>query len=346
MAVTDETVRKRKRMVMLIPGLVAYVVYRLIKQVDPLSNPIVLLWVSGLIASLTAVVAFRVGRQVNFEQVWHEDGIRRLAWISGWIGFVYGSQLSLMVLALLKIFVGYDFLQHPDGPAMMAIIIACTSVARDAFEIGHVRWLEKNGHAVMTFPDGRAIRTLLIHRPGVFLRWFFGATAVGMFVSAVLLGSVKSGPQQIAQASLVAVIGGTAALCAFLEGGRRKGSFWERWCAIGWKQKFQFWWWPGLAFAATYYLALVGIMMFFFRLQEISPLNQVTITGIVVGMMVVYGFYLGQRRADEDLIKQAISPSLLRCPFVMGILSKGANGQAGRAESSAELRLKESGHGT
>jgi len=129
MAVTEESVRTRKRLVMFIPGLVAFVIYRLAKQILPLSDAITLLAVSGLVSAATAGWSYRMGRQVSCGLIWREDGMSRLAWLTGWVGFVYGVQLSLMVLALLKILVNYDFLQHPDGPAMMAMIIACTSVA-------------------------------------------------------------------------------------------------------------------------------------------------------------------------------------------------------------------------
>ena len=138
LAVTEQAVRKKKRIVMFVPGLVAFAVYRLAKLLLPLSEPIVLLVVSGLVSLVTALLAYRVGRATAWGKILREDGNRVLLWLGGWIGFVYGVQLSLLVLALLWL-VGYDYLKHPDGPAMMAIIIACTSVARDAFEIGHVK---------------------------------------------------------------------------------------------------------------------------------------------------------------------------------------------------------------
>ena len=86
-----------------------------------------------------------IGLAVRFlYSIVHEDRAARVLWVLGWIGFVYGLQLSLLVLALLWL-VNYDYGQHPDGPSMMAIIISCTAVARDAFEIGHVRWLQQRG---------------------------------------------------------------------------------------------------------------------------------------------------------------------------------------------------------
>ncbi len=132
---------------MFVPGLVAFVVYRLAKLLLPLSEPFVLLAVSGLVSLVTALLAYRVGRATAWGKIVREDGGRLLLWLGGWIGFVYGVQLSLLVLALLWL-VGYDYLKHPDGPAMMAIIIACTSVARDAFEIGHVRKMALHGPSI------------------------------------------------------------------------------------------------------------------------------------------------------------------------------------------------------
>ncbi len=57
LAVTEDSVRKQKRIVMFVPGLVAFVVYRLAKLLLPLSEPIVLLMVSGLVALVTALVS-------------------------------------------------------------------------------------------------------------------------------------------------------------------------------------------------------------------------------------------------------------------------------------------------
>ena len=62
LAVTEEAVRKRKRLVMFVPGMVAFGVYRLVKQVVPLTEPLVLLAVSSAVAVGTALAAYRVGR--------------------------------------------------------------------------------------------------------------------------------------------------------------------------------------------------------------------------------------------------------------------------------------------
>jgi hypothetical protein len=85
LAVTEGSVRKKKRIVMFVPGLVAFVVYRLAKLLVPLSEPIVLLAVSGLVSLVTALLAYRVGRAVPWANILREDGGRVLTWLGGWI---------------------------------------------------------------------------------------------------------------------------------------------------------------------------------------------------------------------------------------------------------------------
>lgn len=324
-AVTEEPVRKKKRLVMLVPGLVAFAIYRAVKHADPLSDPLVLLALSGLVSAATALWAYRVGRAAPLQALWKEDGLRLLGWLVGWVGFVYGVQLSLLVLALLKVLVQYDFLRHPDGPAMMAVIIACTSVARDAFEIGHVRLLQRKGETVMTFPDGAPLRALLGERPALLVRWTVLAACLAAALSWGATHAGEVGRTELGQLAAVSLIAGSLALMAYLAGEQRLGEWRGLWRSVGWAELFRFWWWPGLAFAATYYLVLVGMVDFLFRMDQTGGLVRGVIAGMVGGIMALYCYYLGHRRHVEDRIQQTIPASLLRCPFVLGILSKGTS---------------------
>ena len=122
--VTDQPVRKRKRLVMLAPGLVAFGIYRLLKDVLPLSEPLVLLGLSGWVSALAAIWAYRQGRGLSLQESFRQDGLRQWAWIVGWIGVAYGMQLSLLVLAILQVFVGYDFLLHPESKSPTICMLA------------------------------------------------------------------------------------------------------------------------------------------------------------------------------------------------------------------------------
>jgi hypothetical protein len=328
---------------MLVSGLVAFGLYRLVKHVNPLSDPVTLLGVSGLISALAAAGSYRVGRRASFAMMWREDGMRRLSWLIGWIGFVYGVQLSLMVLALLKILVNYDFLLHPDGPAMMAIIIACTSAARDAFEIGHVRKLQQTGRPVLTFPDGASLRVLFHEEPVRLLQWSLVGGAICALFASVMSTLGESGRSDIGQLVTVTAVAGTVALWAYLAGEQQTGGLWARLGEVGLVELFRFWWWPGLAFAATYYLVLAGVVMFLFRVDGMGGTGQVVMAGLVATIMALYGYYLGYRRFHEDRIQQAVPASLLRCPFVMGILSKNGRNFRERALASTEMALGEPG---
>ncbi len=355
LAVTEEQVRKRKRVVMLVPGLVAFAVYRVAKVMIPLSEPLVLLGVSGLLSATTAIWAYRIGRDAGLTTAWKEDGPRLLLWLTGWVGITWGILLSLMVLALLKVFLNYDFLQHPDGPAMMALIIACTSVARDAFEIGHVRRLQRNGAPVLTFPDGAALRALFREEPARLIQWTVVAAAGGAILSqgAALTGEV--GRSELGQLVAVSLVAGSLAVWAYLAGEQRphcerpdrghgQRSDWVvKLRALGWAQVFRFWWWPGLAFAATYYLVLMGGTSFVLHLDPGHGMVQGLMAAGVAGIMALDGYYLGYRRAVDDRVQQTVPPSVLRCPFVLGILSRTGRGTSGSGIRPAGVALGEPG---
>jgi hypothetical protein len=40
--------------------------------------------------------------------------------------------------------------------------------------------------------------------------------------------------------------------------------------------------------------------------------------------MALYGYYLGHRRQVEERQGVSLNPALLRCPFVMGIISRSS----------------------
>ncbi len=205
---------------MLVPGLVAFGIYHLLKPVLPLSEPFVLLGLSGGISLLAAIWAYGQGRGCRLQESICLDGIQRWAWITGWIGFVYGIQLSLLVLAILKVFVGYDFLLHPEGPAMMALIISCTSVTRDAFEIGHVQRVMHQGTLVQTFPDGGIFRKWIPGEVAVIMKWGGMAAILGIISSWLLfyLGPLELQP--MIQAVCVPVIIASIGLLSFFSGER------------------------------------------------------------------------------------------------------------------------------
>ncbi|MFO0699476.1 MAG: hypothetical protein U0236_09620 [Nitrospira sp.] len=338
LAVTEDAVRKKKRIVMFVPGLIAFGVYRLAKHLVPIGEPLVLLAVSALVAMVTAVLAYRVGRSAPWSEIVRHDGVRLLSWLIGWIGAVYGIQLSLLVLTLLWI-MNYSYLQHPDGPAMMAIIISCTSVARDAFEIGHVRRLSQMGRPFLTFPDGAHFGCWCDTRPG---NWGRGSLQGLAWVCwqlfwGVLIADVQGAA--LAQLFAVTVLGGGLTLCAYF-GGLYPSTSWVqtlRRTAPG--ELVKYWWWPGMAFASTYYLVAMGLLLFVARQPTISTGSAAVMGAIVTAIMALYGYYLGDRRHVEDEHAPQLSSGMLRCPFVMGILGK----TIGATDATGELALGKTG---
>jgi len=329
--VTAPPIRKRKRWVMLAPGLVAFGVYRLLKPFLPLSDPFGLLLFSGTLSAIAAIWAFRQGRGVSLKDSYQQDGTNRWAWLVGWVGFAYGMQLSLLVLALLQIFVNYDFLLHPEGPAMMAIIIACTSVTRDAFEIGYVQRMSKEGAPVPTFPDGRSLREWLRQDLGTLTKWNIAVLVLGLAGSWGLWIVTPLSWQPLVQSIGVPFFVATVGLVAFLDG---QGQLLNKSNPVGrpinWLSGLWFWVWPSYTFAATYFLVLWAVLAFLLRVTDISLANFMGMAAITGFLMTTYTLYLGWRKSYEEQAL-AIPESVQRCPFVMGILQNSKNFMAPRS---------------
>ena len=321
-AVTEPDVRRRKRWVMLVPGFVAFVLYRLSKDVLPLSDPMALLAMSGVLSTVTAYWAYAMGRHQSLARVCRTDAPGRLLRIGGWIGCVYGVQLSLLVLAILTLFVDYNFLVHPDGPAMMALIISCTAVTRDAFEIGHVVRMESQGMRMVTFPDGGSFRELLRRDFSHVARWV-GAGFVAGGTTAVASGLGWAGDgRAVGEALLVCVVAACFAHGAFLAGKRPLEDFRDRFKREPWWEACRFWAWPCLTFALTYYLVQFGLIAFVLQVEDAALFVHLVVGGVTAGMMAGYGYFLGVRVFVEAQTQGEISEGLKRCPFVMEILAK------------------------
>jgi hypothetical protein len=306
---------------MLAPGLVAFGIYRLLKDVLPLSEPLVLLGLSGCVSALAAVWAYRQGRGISLQESFRQDGLRQWAWIVGWIGVAYGMQLSLLVLAILQVFVGYDFLIHPEGPAMMAMIIPCTSVTRDAFEIGVVQRLAREGTVVPTFPNGEALREWIPQQAAMVMKWGGMAIAGGILSSWMLFSLGSASWQPILQSALVPVLVASMSLLAFFAGEALYEQGTERRKPHTWLSCLWFWIWPSLTFALTYFLVLIGLASYVFRIEQISQAGFLAIAGSTGLVMTLYSLYLGWRKSYEERLV-TIPENIQRCPFVMGMLQQ------------------------
>lgn len=319
-AVTEEGFRKRKRILMLFPGLFAYALYKLLQAWGWHADIVFLLPASGLFSTVVALVAYAYGRERRFVELIYERDFQGLAWIGLRIGFLYAVQLSLMVLALLKV-ATYGYFEHPDGPAMMALIISSTSVARDAFEIGHLRFLQQQGRPFVTFPDGKALWALVTGRGDLWALPVAGATlAVGL----AYMGLVAIAPIVATDLGHFVVIGvfvGIVCTLAFVQGLQPAMSGWKGLMQYSWRELLRFFMWPGMTFGWTYYLITLGAISFLMAVPNPPTWTRILITVGIGGLMSLYGYYLGRCRWQEEELHATIPPSLLRCPFILGILT-------------------------
>ena len=319
-AVTEEGFRKRKRILMLFPGLVAFVLYRGLKSLSWHDDVVSLLVAGGMFSTVVALVSYAYGRECRLVELIRGEDVRNLAWVGLRIGFLYAVQLSLMVLALLKV-ATYSYFEHPDGPAMMALIISSTSVARDAFEIGHVRFLQQQGRPFVTFPDGQALWTLLTGRRDLWAAPVAVATLAAGLVYAGLVMVAPVAATDLGQLGIIGVLVGMACTLTFVQGLQPAMTAWEGLMQYSWRELLKFFVWPGMTFGWTYYLIALGAIGFLLAIPNPSVWTRVLITAGIGGLMGLYGYYLGRCRWQEEKLHATISPSLLRCPFIVGILT-------------------------
>jgi len=322
-AVTEEEFRKRKRILMLVPGLVAFALYRALKMMAWHSDIVALLLASGLFCGVVALASYAFGRERQVVELMRVDGARDLAWIALRIGFLYGIQLSLMVLALVKVasLGSYGYLQHPDGPAMMALIIASTSVARDAFEIGHLRLLRLQGRPFVTFPDGKALWALVTGRLDLWAAPVALATGAVGLAYAGLAAVIPLARTDLGHLATIGILAGGAGTLAFLQGFHPEAGAWEMLTRYSWRELLRFFLWPGLTFGWTYYLIILGITSFIAVVPDPPYWWQILVTAGVGGLMSLHCYYLGRSRWQEEKLHATIRSSLLRCPFILGILT-------------------------
>ena len=131
------------------------------------------------------------------------------------------------------------------------------------------------------------------------------------------------------------VLGGGVALCAYFGGLRPQASWIQGLFQTKASELLKYWWWPGLAFAATYYLVAAGCVIFLLRQPGIPTPYAMAGGGFVTGMMALYCHYLGFRRQVEEQQGHTMSSALLRCPFVMGILGKSTGAGVSMPAGSA-----------
>jgi len=65
----------------------------------------------------------------------------------------------------------------------------------------------------------------------------------------------------------------------------------------------------------------LGAISFLMAVPNPPTWTRVLVTAGIGGLMSLYGYYLGRCRWQEEKLHATIPPSLLRCPFILGILT-------------------------
>ena len=147
-----------------------------------------------------------------------------------------------------------------------------------------------------------------------------GATAAG----GVYLGLALALPwlqTDLGQLLVIGLLAGAAGTVAYLQGLHPSLTLGQSFSQYSWAELLRFFLWPGVAFGWTYDLILLGVTSYLIPIP-IHPLAwHVLVAASTAALLSLYCYYLGRCRLKEEKLKVSLAPSMLRCPFILGILS-------------------------
>ncbi len=276
---------------MLFPGLLAYPLYRALYFADWHDDILALLVTAGLFSTVVAIVAYRYGRERRWGDLVRE-GAGALMWVGFRFGFLYAVQLTLMVLAILKL-VFYGYTDHPAGPAMMALIIASTSVGRDAFELGHLRLLREKGWLSLAWPDPKRFWAFLADRPAQWAVPVAVASTAAGFVYGGLAIAAPRAQTDLVHLLIIGFVAGISGTLAYVKGLQPAVPIRGSLSGYSWSELTRFFLWPGVTFGWTYGLILLGLTSYLL-LEPNPPLPwRVFVAASTAGLISLYCYYLG-----------------------------------------------------
>lgn len=314
LAAAGPAATRRKWLLMGISGLAAYLLYKAVGAAAPVHDARVLLLLSGLVAVPVVIIAYARGAGRRVLTVCREKpGL--LSVLSLRVGTLYAWQLSLMVLALLDVVVGYGFLAHPAGPGVMAILISANAVARDAHEIGTLHRITGLTASRWAVPDGHGLGVLWGSRAAGLGWWVLAAACAGGAV-AVALAPLARGWRGdllilVAAGAAVGVIGTQAYVAA-------------RQASVGWREAAIFFVWPAFTFFCTYALILFGLFRYVLRIGDVLGHAQVAVPlcSAAAGLLALNCWHLGVLKRQTQTAQTGMPEALLRCPFILDLLKK------------------------
>jgi hypothetical protein len=173
----------------------------------------------------------------------------------------------------------------------------------------------------VTLPGGKTLWALVIGRLDL---WTAKVAAATLAVSLAYVGLVTIAPSvatDLGQLAAIGVLAGLACTVTFVQGLQPSIKAWEGLTRYSWRELLRFFLWPGMTFAWTYYLVALGIISFLLAIPHPPIWVRILVTAGIGGLMSLYGYYLGRSRWQEEKLHATIPPALLRCPFILGILT-------------------------
>ncbi|MBN4054343.1 hypothetical protein JYT87_01405 [Nitrospira defluvii] len=275
---SDKAGKRLKMRVILLSGIAVFFPFLIITYYLFYETRATKLLIIGLLSALSCVpvvlYAYAKGFGRPLSALWQERP-EELKTLGLKIGFLYGFALYWMILGIVEFLFGYQSFRA----ALISFV--ASAAARDGFEIGYLRSLEKEKLTrIKVFPDNRPIRELFSAAPQKSL-FFVSSAAFIAGLAGHFLGPLL--PNPLHQSIAVGVVAGLAATVTYA---------WTRDTHIHLPVLIRYFLWPGFTMSVTYFLILAYLLRIIFQVT-LSPASDLALLmGISAAWLTLESFFI------------------------------------------------------
>ncbi len=285
----DRSAKRLKLRVILLSGFAVFFPFLVITYYLFSENRATKLLIIGLLAALACVpvvlYAYAKGFGKPLRDLWRERP-EELTSLAIKIGFLYGFALYWMILGIVEFLFGYQSFRA----ALISFV--ASAAARDGFEIGYLRGLEKAPHSKMSiFPDNRPLSELLRAAPQKVIL-LVSTAVIGSALIGLMLGLFLEDPRH--QSVLVGLVSGVVATVAYgwaLENPPRP------------RELLRYFIWPGFTMGLTYFLILAYLLRIIFKVALPNYYDLALLMGICAGWLTLESLFIAYIQWNKRAVR-------------------------------------------
>lgn len=293
----DKAARRLKMRVILLAGFAVFFPFLIITYFLFSETRATKLLFIGLLAALSCVpvvlYAYAKGFGRPLSEIWRERS-DELKWLAFKIGFLYGFALYWMILGIVEFLFGYQSFRA----ALISFV--ASAAARDGFEIGYLRGLEKEKKTtIKIFPDDRPIREMFSVTPLKIVLAVFTAM-IGSGLIGLVLGPFLPNPlHQSLAVGLVVGLVSTLSYGLALETPAMPRAL------------IRYFIWPGFTMAVSYFLILAYLLRIIFQVTLPLSVDLALLMGFCAAWLCLESLFIAYIQWEGQVSPPVISNEAL-----------------------------------